>query len=168
MQRCFLGIILSSVRVPDVAGEGPQTSVGSSGKRRVSFGVAAPRNRRRRCHVFKQLRGWGEQEEQCKADSSSYPPPLISSLPAGCRYQKGGRLDARRIISCLSKKPQGTWEEAPGEQRLHLHLEIHQPLGRLLQLRAGDINRLPTSCQSCSLRWVKTLRAPFRAGKLLR
>lgn len=85
---------------------GPQTLAGSLGKQCASFGVVAPRNRRHRCHGFKQLRGWGERAEQHKADSL-----LLSSASSffpSCWVQ----ISEGRTPGCL-RDHQPLQEEAP-------------------------------------------------------
>lgn len=70
---------------------GPQTSAGSLGEERASFGVVAPRNRRRRCHVLERLEA-GESEQS----STRQIPPLIlclfSFFPSCWVQISGGRM----------------------------------------------------------------------------
>lgn len=148
------------MQVPDAAKTSPDVSW-LFGEATCFLQGAGSREQTAPVPRLQAIRGWGEQAEQHKVDSSSYPLPLNFSLPAGCRYQKGGCLGARRITSRFSKKPPGTWEEVPGEQ--------HLPRKALFAPRESAS---PSSCSSgfkarMARNTVRCLQAADKLPKLL-
>lgn len=137
---------------------GPQTSAGSLGKQCASFGVVAPRNRRRRCHVFKQLEA-GESEQSSTRQIPALILCLFSFFPSCWVQVSEGRMaecpqDHQLLQQEAPRHPgRGTQGAAPSTRSFVCTQRSTSPSSSSSGFEAKTkirACRLPTSCQSCS------------------